>query len=436
MRDWMTRALSELAEIRVSNVDKKSIAGEKPVRLCNYMDAYANDYIRSDLEFMEATASASEIARFSVAAGDIVLTKDSETPDDIGIPAVVLDRIDNLVCGYHLALLKTKQELVDPVFLCKQLGTSRAAKYFGQRATGSTRYGLPNRALATFQVSLPSLAVQKKAARVLQAIDTAIERTEALIAKRQQIKAGLMHDLFTRGVLPNGQLRPARSEAPELYQETTLGWIPREWRVVALHECLRSSPKNGYSPRESDAWEGFYVLGLGCLTKDGFEARQLKSAPRAAAQHSAARLEAGDLLISRANTPELVGLCGVFPGLDSPAIYPDLMMRLTLRQILDTHFLEAQLLLPQTRSRLTALAVGTSSSMAKLNAASVRKFPVLLPSVEEQKLMLNRSKAVVELIQSTKVALEKLKLQKLGLMQDLLTGRVSVEHLAPGPANA
>lgn len=277
---------------------------------------------------------------------------------------------------------------------------------------------------------------QRAIARILASVDHAIAVTTDLIAKHQQIKAGMMHDLFTRGVLPNGQLRPPLSEAPELYQETTLGWIPREWRVVALHECLRSSPKNGYSPRESDTWEGFYVLGLGCLTKDGFEARQLKSAPRAAAQHSDARLEAGDLLISRANTPELVGLCGVFPGLDSPAIYPDLMMRLTLRQTLDTHFLEAQLLLPQTRSRLTALAVGTSSSMAKLNAASVRNFPVLLPSVEEQKLMLNRSKAVVELIQSAKVALEKLKLQKIGLMQDLLTGRVSVDHLAPEPADA
>ncbi|WP_332744622.1 restriction endonuclease subunit S [Hydrogenophaga sp.] len=435
MRDWTTRALSELADIRISNVDKKSVAGEKPVRLCNYMDAYSNDYIRSDIEFMEATASASEIARFSVTAGDVVLTKDSETPDDIGIPAVIMDQFDDVVCGYHLALLKTKQELVDPVFLCKQLGTSRAAQYFGQRATGSTRYGLPNRALATFQIPVPPLAVQRTIARVLQTIDTAIEKTEALIAKHQQIKAGLMHDLFTRGALPNGQLRPPRSEAPELYQETALGWIPRDWQVVALHECLSSSPKNGYSPRESDTWEGFYVLGLGCLTKDGFEARQLKNAPKAAATLREAQLEVGDLLISRANTPELVGLCGVFPGLDSPTIYPDLMMRLSLRQTMDKHFLEAQLLLPETRSRLTALAVGTSSSMAKLNATSINKFPVLLPSVEEQRLILNRSLVVVEVIRSAKAALEKLTRQKLGLMQDLLTGRVPVPA-PPEPAEA
>ncbi len=210
MSEWVTRPLSTLADVRVSNVDKKSLPGEKPVLLCNYMDAYANDYIRSDIAFMEATASAAEIAKFKVDVGDVVVTKDSETPDDIGIPAVVTEQIDNLVCGYHLALLKPRKEFVDPVFLCKQLGSYEAARYFGQRAAGSTRYGLSNGALANFPVSLPGLPKQRRIATILTGIDTAIEKTEALIAKYQQIKAGLMHDLFTRGVLPNGQLRPPR----------------------------------------------------------------------------------------------------------------------------------------------------------------------------------------------------------------------------------
>ena len=73
---------------------------------------------------------------------------------------------------------------------------------------------------------------QQKIATILSTTDTAIEKTEALIEKYQQIKAGLMHDLFTRGVLPNGQLRPSREEAPELYYETEIGWIPKEWRVT------------------------------------------------------------------------------------------------------------------------------------------------------------------------------------------------------------
>lgn len=96
--------------------------------------------------------------------------------------------------------------------------------------------------------------VQERIANVLSCIDTAIEKTEALIAKHQQIKAGLMHDLFTRGVLPNGQLRPPRSEAPELYQETEIGWIPRGWRVEQAG-TLCSLITKGTTPAAHEMWQ-------------------------------------------------------------------------------------------------------------------------------------------------------------------------------------
>ena len=105
--NWPTSQLRDIADVRVSNVDKKSYAAERPIRLCNYMDVYANDYLTSALlDFMLATASPPEIERFALHAGDVVITKDSETPDDIGVPAVLVEDIDGLVCGYHLALIR------------------------------------------------------------------------------------------------------------------------------------------------------------------------------------------------------------------------------------------------------------------------------------------------------------------------------------------
>jgi len=101
MPEWRTEPLGRIAQIRPSNVDKKSNQGEHPVRLCNYLDVYSRDYITKDLEFMEATATAAEIQQFGIDYGDVMITKDSETPDDIGIPAVVVDDISNLVCGYR-----------------------------------------------------------------------------------------------------------------------------------------------------------------------------------------------------------------------------------------------------------------------------------------------------------------------------------------------
>ncbi len=79
----------------------------------------------------------------------------------------------------------------------------------------------------------PQPPQQRRIAEILSTLDETIEQTEALIAKYQQIKAGLMHDLFTRGVTPDGKLRPTRAEAPQLYKESPLGWIPKEWELYS-----------------------------------------------------------------------------------------------------------------------------------------------------------------------------------------------------------
>ena len=347
-------------------------------------------------------------------------------------PVGTMNYADQDYCvGRGLAAFKANPSLSNSVFLKHAVELNSG--YLHRRSQGSTFAAVSSEDIRKIPVPKFSLAQQNKIAGILDGIDTTIEKTEALIEKYQQIKSGLMHDLFTRGVLPDGKLRPTREQAPELYRETGIGWVPKEWQIVALEGCLhlQSSPKNGYSPREIENWEGVYVLGLGCLTKEGFEPRQLKNAPRTAAIASGAMLNDGDFLISRANTPELVGLCGVYADVGVAAIYPDLMMRLSLVSILDARFLEAQMLYSETRIRLTALAVGTSSSMVKLNSASLKKFQLFLPALEEQKIIVGKLRIQQSLIDSEKKKLAKLRVIKNGLMHDLLTGKVAVKVDAP-----
>ena len=90
----------------MSNVDKHSKDHERPVRLCNYVDVYKHDRITQAIPFMSATASRDEIERFRLEEGDVLITKDSETWDDIGVPALVTEPADDLLSGYHLALLR------------------------------------------------------------------------------------------------------------------------------------------------------------------------------------------------------------------------------------------------------------------------------------------------------------------------------------------
>ena len=230
---WTTRQLRELADIRVSNVDKKFSASEKPVKLCNYMDVYANEYVTGNIQFMEASATPAEIEQFSLNRGDVIITKDSETPDDIGIPAVIAEEINDLVCGYHLALIRPNQEYLDPVYLAKQLCTSDIARYFAVKASGSTRFGLSIGAIETVEIPTPPKPEQTKIAEILSTVDRAIEQTEALIAKQQRIKTGLMQDLLTRGIDEHGNLR---SEQTHEFKDSPLGWIPVEWKVKRLDE--------------------------------------------------------------------------------------------------------------------------------------------------------------------------------------------------------
>ena len=193
--------------MRVSNVDKKTSNAETPVKLCNYMDVYVNDYVTKSIDFMAASASKSEIERFRLQAGDVIITKDSETPDDIGVPAVVTDSIDGLVCGYHLALIRPRSDVVDPIYLAKQISAAPVSRYFASNASGSTRFGLPTSVIEDTRIPVAPKPEQTKIAHVLFTLDRAIAQTEDLISKQQRIKTGLMQDLLTSGVDEHGNLR-------------------------------------------------------------------------------------------------------------------------------------------------------------------------------------------------------------------------------------
>ena len=194
---WPIRKLRDIADIRVSNVDKKVHKTETPVRLCNYMDVYVNDYITNEIDFMQASASTTEIQRFSLQRGDVIITKDSETPDDIGVPAVVSDEIEHLVCGYHLCLIRPNTGDLNPIYLSKQLATSKIVQYFAIHANGSTRFGLPINAIENIALPFPPRSEQMMIAKILFTADKVIEQTGALLAEQQRIKTGLMQDLLT-----------------------------------------------------------------------------------------------------------------------------------------------------------------------------------------------------------------------------------------------
>lgn len=431
MSEWRSYSLSELADIRISNVDKKSKTVENPVRLCNYMDAYSNDYITAKLEFMESTASPAECTKFKVDKGDVVLTKDSETPDDIGIPSVVIDEIDDLVCGYHLALIKPNREIINPVFLSKQLASVNVSSHFFRMAAGSTRYGLSNGAIAKVKVSIPSLGKQQKIAEILFNIDQSIEKTETLIEKYQHIKAGLMHDLFTRGVTPDGKLRPPREQAPELYQETPIGWIPREWEYSTLKENsipgiqhLRTGPFGSALKGEHWVNEGHPVITIGSLGEGYFQESELLYVNEAnATRLTEFKLKLGDVVFSRVAD---VGRSVVIEDEQVGWIMSSNLMRISLdRKKIVPEFLQYQLSNDYRLKRQIRCKVNAGGRDVA-NSDVLNRLIFSCPPFKEQKSIVLRAFSIDTQLQSEQKKLEKLQKQKSGLMHDLLTGKVQV----------
>ncbi len=289
---------------------------------------------------------------------------------------------------------------------------------------GSTMQHITRKELEKFTALFPvATEEQIQIAAILSTLDQAIEQTEAIIAKQQRIKTGLMQDLLTNGIDEHGIIR---SEATHQFKDSPLGRIPVEWEIAKIGDVLKEKPKNGYSPKEVDDWTGIQMLGLGCLSTDGFRPVQLKNAPLGDLRLSSALLKDGDFLISRSNTRDLVGLVGVFREIGVPCIYPDLMVRLRFDSSVDTKFMEFVFRHHLLRSQLTNSAVGTSASMVKINAEVIKTSHFLKPNIKEQEKIVRLLTQIVAEISDLQKYTSKLYFIKTGLMHDLLTGKVRV----------
>ncbi|MDF3351102.1 hypothetical protein HKX17_13150 [Sulfitobacter sp. KE34] len=193
---WREVRLGGVAKVIVSNVDKKSVEGECPVRLCNYTDVYKRDFIDPSQPFMEATATEAQVRKFGLKVGDVVITKDSESADDIAMPTYVAETAGDLVCGYHLAIVRPGKS-VDGRFLKFVFEMPHTRYYFGTRANGAIRFGLTIDGISGAKFNLPPLEEQRRIASMIVGAEQEISDLIASIAKLRIEKKALMQQLLT-----------------------------------------------------------------------------------------------------------------------------------------------------------------------------------------------------------------------------------------------
>ncbi|MEQ9721557.1 restriction endonuclease subunit S [Yersinia alsatica] len=253
---WSVKKLKFLAVVQPSNVDKKTIDGEEPVLLCNYTDVYKNEYIDSRLEFMSATATSLEINKFSTDVGDVIVTKDSESPSDIAIPACISEKIDGLLCGYHLTQIKPVD--LDGRYLLRLFQSKGFNAQFIISANGVTRFGLPQYAISNAYSCMPPRSEQKEIAAFLDfktaQIDALISKQKALLDKLAEKRTALISHAVTKGLDPSVTMKDSGV--------AWLGEIPEHWETTRIKFIARVG--NGSTPSRDKAeyWDENYFPWL------------------------------------------------------------------------------------------------------------------------------------------------------------------------------
>ena len=325
-----------------------------------------------------------------------------------------------------VAYVRPDRRRVSERFLFHWFAHGEFQRELVRRSNSTAQAGLYLGELAQTLVPDCPLTEQIKIAEVLDTLDSTIRQTQAIIDKLKQVKQGLLHDLLTRGIADNGELRPPQSEAPHLYKESALGWIPRTWKVQPLGELAEvARGKFTHRPRNDPAFYG----GQYPFIQTGDVARAAGSYVSEYSQTLSERgisvsqeFPAGTIAITiAANIADTAILA-------RPMYFPDSVVGAIVAPTENIRFLELSI----RRAKPALDARAPQSAQKNINLQDLRPLMIAVPIKNEQDAIAERYDAVQTRLDSEERAVGKLRTLKSGLMDDLLSGRVRVTLLLLG----
>ncbi len=361
---------------------------------------------------------------------DVLINKDGAQTGKVGLYKA---KFQEAAINEHLFILRPiDNSVMNPSYLYYSLLLPETQIKIERRITGSAQPGLNSTFVKSVDVPFYKIKKQIKIKNILENIDQTIEKTETLIHKYQQIKAGLMQDLFTRGVTADGKLRPPREQAPELYKESPVGWIPRGWDYGLLNEIVNPSRPIVYGIlMPGYGFDG----GIPVVKVKDISDRKIKvdnlllTSPNIDNEYRRSKLKAGDILLTIRGTVGRV--CIVPEELDGANITQD-TARIDLsggnNNFYSYYF--------ETDGAIRHFSINTLGvAVQGINLGEVRKTPIPKPSKKEQFEIVKRISNINSKIDREKENNKKLKFIKFGLMHDLLTGKVQVKVEKKEPAH-
>lgn len=425
---WEMRRLKDVAAIQMSNVDKKSVEGEASVELCNYTDVYYHDRITSDMSFMQATAPREQIRRFALRAGDVLITKDSESWTDIAVPAVVEEDLPNVLCGYHLAHIRPSTDVYGP-YLARAIGAVGPRDQFRVSANGVTRFALGTEAIATSVFAIPSVAEQRSIATFLDRetarIDALVAKKERLITLLQERRTALITRAVTKGLDPNVPMKNSGVE--------WMGEIPANWEVQRTKYAARLRSGHTPSRQHPEYWVDCNIPWFGLADVWQIREGQLeyvrdtaeKISELGLANSSARLLPKGTVILSRTAS---VGFSAIL-GVDA-ATTQDFVNWVCGPSLMPEYLLYVFRSMAHEFRRLTM-----GSTHQTIYMPDVANFTTPLPPLREQEMIValirHEAARIDELLARIRTAITDLHELRTALISAAVTGKIDVRDAVP-----
>ncbi len=433
-KHWGCVPLRRGAHVQLSNVDKHTVDGEVPVRLCNYTDVYYRRFITPDIEFMQASAHPREINKFELRKGDVLITKDSESCTDIAVPAYVTTDLPGVLCGYHLAQLRPYGDTLMGAYLLRAFQAEPIACQFRVAATGVTRFAVSGTDIASGVFPVPPQAEQEAIATFLAHVDRRINRL--IRAKRRLIellneqKQAIIHQAVTRGLDPTVRLKSSGidwlGDVPEHWEATRLKHVAEVQTGVTLGKNYGASPlQNRPYLRVANVQDGYLDLG------------NIATVRVPVSEAAASELQPGDVLMTEGGDIDKLGRGHIWGGEIPGCLHQNHIFAVRGNPgKLRPEFLALLMTSRHGRSYFQITAKQTTN-LASTNSTTLKSFPIHLPDIGEQHRLLDHigqeSASLDAAITRARREIDLLSEYRTRLIADVVTGKLDVRGVELPP---
>lgn len=414
----------------MAEINPESLSAATPAdSLFTYLDLSSVDNGRIDRNMLrtEVFRTAPSRARRAVRPGDVLFGTVRPALRSHG--AVDWQPDLPLVASTGFCVIRARPSQSTPRFLFHTILSDGIAGAARQREVGSNYPAVNECDVRRFPVLCPPVVEQRRIAAILDTLDDAIRKTEDIVVRLKLVKLGLAHDLLTRGIGENGELRPAQEEAHDLYTNTRLGIIPKAWHVVRMSHAV---PKAEYGISSPLGESGdIAILRMNNLRGGELVLADLKYS--GAREARALLLRRGDVLFNRTNSLDHVGRTAIWRDQLEMASFASYLVRLlTNPAVLTDAYLHRWLNLPAVQSRIRRFAT-PGVHQVNINPTNLRQLDLALPkSTQEQDRITHVLDVWDGRVGAEEALLRKLRSIKCALADDLLAGRISVA--VPGVA--